>query len=71
MQFIQVEQVKREHPRNTRACRAPPADMLKTEEPFDAVHVGAAAEEIPSILVDKLSPGECTCTCRHITVLVL
>lgn len=33
------------------------ATILKDEAPFDAIHVGAAAEELPSELVDALAKG--------------
>ncbi|GLC38913.1 hypothetical protein PLESTB_000460900 [Pleodorina starrii] len=31
--------------------------LLQTEAPFDAIHVGAAAEQLPPDLVAKLAPG--------------
>ncbi|GIM12137.1 hypothetical protein Vretimale_15558, partial [Volvox reticuliferus] len=31
--------------------------VLASERPFDAIHVGAAAEELPRDLVAKLAPG--------------
>eukprot|EP01025_Chloroclados_australasicus_P004239 TRINITY_DN11021_c0_g5_i1.p2 TRINITY_DN11021_c0_g5~~TRINITY_DN11021_c0_g5_i1.p2 ORF type:complete len:303 (-),score=45.25 TRINITY_DN11021_c0_g5_i1:1933-2784(-) len=33
------------------------SDILKNEEAFDAIHVGAAAEELPKILIDKMKNG--------------
>eukprot|EP00878_Enallax_costatus_P009350 GHUV01009772.1.p1 GENE.GHUV01009772.1~~GHUV01009772.1.p1 ORF type:complete len:316 (+),score=70.26 GHUV01009772.1:330-1277(+) len=33
------------------------SDMLAIEEPFDAIHVGAAADELHQILLDKLALG--------------
>ena len=33
------------------------ADILKDEEPFHAIHVGAAAEEIPEALLQKMRPN--------------
>ena len=35
----------------------PFTDVLYDMEPFDAIHVGAAATSIPDILVEKLKPG--------------
>jgi protein-L-isoaspartate(D-aspartate) O-methyltransferase len=32
-------------------------DALEGEEPFDAIHVGAAASSLPDVLVRKLKPG--------------
>lgn len=32
-------------------------DALDREEPFDAIHVGAAASKLPDVLVKKLAPG--------------
>jgi protein-L-isoaspartate(D-aspartate) O-methyltransferase len=32
-------------------------DALDGEEPFDAIHVGAAASSLPDVLVKKLAPG--------------
>ena len=31
-----------------------PADLLREEEPFDAIHVGAGADSLPMELVDKM-----------------
>lgn len=31
--------------------------MLADEAPFDAIHVGAAADELHQLLLDKLAPG--------------
>jgi protein-L-isoaspartate(D-aspartate) O-methyltransferase len=33
------------------------SDMLALEAPFNAIHVGAAADELHQILLDKLAPG--------------
>jgi protein-L-isoaspartate(D-aspartate) O-methyltransferase len=33
------------------------SDMLAAEAPFNAIHVGAAADELHQILLDKLAPG--------------
>lgn len=33
------------------------ADLLVNERPFNAIHVGAAADELHQILLDKLAPG--------------
>jgi protein-L-isoaspartate(D-aspartate) O-methyltransferase len=35
----------------------PPAEMLADEAPFNAIHVGAAADELHQLLLDKLAPG--------------
>ena len=32
-------------------------DALDAEPPFDAIHVGAAAEHLPEVLVQKLKAG--------------
>jgi protein-L-isoaspartate(D-aspartate) O-methyltransferase len=32
-------------------------DILASEAPFDAIHVGAAADELHQLLLDKLAPG--------------
>jgi protein-L-isoaspartate(D-aspartate) O-methyltransferase len=32
-------------------------EALEGEEPFDAIHVGAAADTLPDVLVQKLKPG--------------
>lgn len=32
-------------------------DALAGEQAFDAIHVGAAAERLPAVLVEKLKPG--------------
>lgn len=34
------------------------AGALEDQPQFDAIHVGAAAEQLPQVLVDKLAPGE-------------
>ena len=31
--------------------------ILDDEDPFDAIHVGAAAANLPQVLVNKLKPG--------------
>lgn len=31
--------------------------MLADEAPFNAIHVGAAADELHQLLLDKLAPG--------------
>eukprot|EP00879_Flechtneria_rotunda_P028880 GHRR01031114.1.p1 GENE.GHRR01031114.1~~GHRR01031114.1.p1 ORF type:complete len:150 (+),score=51.63 GHRR01031114.1:137-586(+) len=33
------------------------ADLLADEAPFQAIHVGAAADELHQVLLDKLAPG--------------
>jgi protein-L-isoaspartate O-methyltransferase len=33
------------------------AEVLGDEGPFDAIHVGAAADELHQLLLDKLAPG--------------
>jgi protein-L-isoaspartate(D-aspartate) O-methyltransferase len=33
------------------------ADVLAAEGPFNAIHVGAAADELHQMLLDKLAPG--------------
>lgn len=40
-------------------CHAVPsaAEILADEAPFNAIHVGAAADELHQMLLDKLAPG--------------
>jgi len=33
------------------------SEMLADEAPFNAIHVGAAADELHPLLLDKLAPG--------------
>ena len=38
-------------------CAWEPPTLRRSTDPYDAIHVGAAADEVPSKLVEQLRPG--------------